>query len=177
MERKIKKHLPLNILFASMHLIFVLHLYHESCEATPNHFLLLALLLIPFYFTLPFDNPKINIIGYIKNTMAFSIGFIGTVYLQNYFNAIVASALLATIFVLLSEIKTFNLTSYQAAMYTGTFGGMVSLHWIPNNLGIAVSCVLGGLLFSLLNNSLLGFGGKMGSIGFGSVIVWILMQW
>ncbi|MFT6746806.1 MAG: hypothetical protein ACJAZ2_001150 [Glaciecola sp.] len=177
MESKTKKHLPLSILFASMHLVFVLHLHHESCKAAPNHFLLLPILLLPFYFLLSFDKPQINAIGFIKNTLAFSIGFVGTIYLQNYFSTVIASALLATMFVLLSEIKSLNLTSHQAAVYAGTFGGMVSTYWLPNNVGIAVSCVLGGVLFSLFNSSLTGFGGKLGSIGFGSVIIWILVQW
>jgi hypothetical protein len=174
---KASKPLLLPLLFASIHLMFVLHLHHMSCKETANHYLLLPLLLLPFYFTLPFNAVTLNISSLIKNILAFSTGFIGTVFLQNYFNTIIASALVATIFVLISEVIVLKLTTHQAAIYTGTFGGMLSTVWIPNNLSIAASCILGGILFSLFNNSLLGFGGKMGTIGFGSLLIWVITQW
>jgi len=177
MQIKTNKQFLLPLLFASIHLIFVLHLHHVSAKGTTNNLLLLPLLLLPLYFTLPFNKATINTTVLIKNTLAFSSGFIGTVFLQNYFNAVIASALMATIYVLFSEIKPLKLTTHQAAMYTGTFGGMLSIAWIPNNIGIAASCIVGGILFSLFNNSLLGFGGKMGTIGFGSLIIWIITQW
>ncbi|MFT6716479.1 MAG: hypothetical protein ACJA0Q_001120 [Saprospiraceae bacterium] len=177
MLSKTKTRLPLAFLFASIHLIFVLHLHHESCKEIANHYLLLPLIVLPFYFTLPFNKATFSFSGFTKNTLAFSLGFIGTVYLQNHFNAVISSALVATAFVLISEIKSLKLSTHQAAVYTGTFAGMLSSEWIPNHLGIAVSCVLGSVLFSLFNNSLLGFGGKMGTIGFGSLIIWVIVQW
>jgi hypothetical protein len=172
-----RQQLLLPLLFASIHLVFILHLFHESSEDTPNHFLLLALLPLPFYFMLPFDSAKLHTAILIKTTLAFSAGFLVTIFLQNYFTTVISSTLVATIFVLISEIKTLKLTDYQGALYAGTFGGMLSSDWITNNLGIIISCVAGGTLFSVFNNSLQGFGGKMGTIGFGSLIMWIIVQW
>lgn len=174
-ENSKQKLLPLT--FATLHLMFILHLHHESYKESVNHFLLLPLLFLPFYFALPFNYQNIKGLDFTKNTLAFSIGFIGTVLLQNFFNPVLASALFATIFVLLSEFKTFNLKPHQTAMYTGTFGGMLSEDWIPNSIRIIISCIIGGLLFSLFKSSLTGFGGKMGTIGFASLIIWIILQW
>jgi len=177
MQIKITKQLPLAILFASIHLIFILHLHHESCKGTPNNFLLPLLLLLPGYVLLPFVKTSFNAIKTGKNTIVFSIGFVATILLQDFFSVVISSCLVASVFTLFSEIKKIKLISYQTVLYAGTFGGMVSSGYVSDGYQISVSCVLGGIIFSLLNNSLSGFGGKMGSIGFASLIIWVIGQW
>jgi hypothetical protein len=174
---KITKQLPLAILFAFVHLIFILHLHHESCEGSENHWLLALLLVLPVYFLLPFRQTSFNLSKTIKNTAVFSVGFIITVLLQGCFSVVIASCLVASIFTLISELKKLKLASFQSVLYAGTFGGMVSSYWVSNGYQISISCVLGGVIYSLLDNSLSGFGGKMGSIGFASLIIWVIGQW
>lgn len=173
----IKARHTLALLYALIHLVFILHLMKQS----GNYLFSLLLFLLPFYWLLPFEKNLLTLKKTTQNILAFGTGFIGTLSLQPFFSPVLSSALCAVVFILLSELPILKKTEFnklQGAMYTGSFGGMVlSEIWVLGPLESSLSCLIGGVLYTIFNNSLIGFGGKMGSLGFASLIIWIAIQW
>ena len=165
------------LIFASFHLAFVLHLYHESTALEKNKWVLLLLAPLPFYVLLPFQRLNISMIQLFPNILMFFIGFICTLFMEHYFSPVASAAACASIFVLISELKALKISGYQSVLYCGVFAGMTGPHWLENPYSIPLSSLIGGLVFTLFTGSLNGFGGKMGTIGFTSVIFWIVTQW
>lgn len=63
-----------------------------------------------------------------------------------------------------------------ASIYAGSFAGMCSTSLISNYWEIAVISAIGAILYTLTLNVFTGFGGRLGSIAFVSVALFILVK-
>ncbi|MCK8096776.1 hypothetical protein [Pseudoalteromonas sp. 1CM17D] len=63
-----------------------------------------------------------------------------------------------------------------AAIYAGSFAGMCSTHLITSYWEIAIISVIGASLYVLTINMFTGFGGKLGSVAFASVALFMLAK-
>jgi len=63
-----------------------------------------------------------------------------------------------------------------AAIYAGSFAGMCSSHLITSYWEIAIISVIGASLYVLTINMFTGFGGKLGSVAFASVALFMLAK-
>ena len=168
----------LAILFSFIHALFFVLIGLNS----NNYLFLFALFILPFYFLLPFKNENINLKDVLIHCVFFSIGFYLTQFAQQYIPSVIAAAIVAGLFCLLPDIKKANLKSFIAfkefenVLYAGCFAGMTKIEWFPNYYLTILTCLLGGLMYSILSKSLIGFGGKLGTIGFASVIVYLFFQ-
>ncbi|MBG9995720.1 hypothetical protein I6F50_11650 [Pseudoalteromonas sp. NZS127_1] len=63
-----------------------------------------------------------------------------------------------------------------AAIYAGSFAGMCSTHLITSYWEIAIISLIGSSLYVLTMNMFTGFGGKLGSVAFASVALFVLAK-
>ena len=63
-----------------------------------------------------------------------------------------------------------------AAIYAGSFAGMCSTNLISNYWEIAIISAIGAVLYTLTLNVFAGFGGRLGSIAFASVALFVLAK-
>lgn len=163
----------LKLLFAVVHFSFFLHLANQSGQ----YWFYAGCLLLPFYFFLPFDKTQLAAKKTVINVVLFSISFYCTQLGQLFFNPVESVVLMMGLYLLIAQYIVRPLSEYEALIYAAAFAGMIDPDWVnPYPLSF-ISCVLGALFFSVLKNSLNGIGGKLGSIGFASLITWILLQW
>ncbi len=64
----------------------------------------------------------------------------------------------------------------NAAVYAGSFAGMCSAELISGYWQLAVIAFIGTTLYALTMNLFTGFGGKLGSVAFVSVALFMLVQ-
>ena len=63
-----------------------------------------------------------------------------------------------------------------AAIYAGSFAGMCSTSLINEYWEIAIISAIGAVLYTLTINVFTGFGGRLGSIAFASVALFVLAK-
>ncbi|WP_171039107.1 MULTISPECIES: hypothetical protein [unclassified Pseudoalteromonas] len=63
-----------------------------------------------------------------------------------------------------------------AAIYAGSFAGMCSTSLINEYWEIAIISAIGAVLYTLTINVFAGFGGRLGSIAFASVALFVLAK-
>ena len=169
--RKGKIILPL--FYMLVHAVFFMHLYMESENTT----YLLGLVLLPCYLFLPFEIEKIKYKLVLVNILIFGIGFYCTFFFQQIISLVIAACVAPISLFAVELISKKSLNKYETVLYAGCFGGMISPDWIGERFFITIlSCVIGGFTFSLFSKSLIGFGGKLGTVGFASVIFWIFIK-
>ena len=136
---------------------------------------------IPFFAYSKFEFTKVdwNIVLLFRTIVAFTLGIYITIFIRSTLDvsSVFASALLGTVVALIPEkesriaqlIKDEKLT-----LYAGSFAGMTSLNKFSFPNEIWLCGIIGGLIFYILKNNFKGLGGKLGSIGFGSLAVFSL---
>lgn len=139
---------------------------------------LLGLLILPGYYLSPLQIslPSKSI---ITNVLSFGFGLVATFFLQNQFEF--SNVLSASIVGVLGGVLFFksgneNLKIIPAAIYAGAFAGMSDPAKFHDPASIVLATLVGGFILELLKNSFNGIGGKLGSIGFGAVIIWTLFK-
>ena len=136
---------------------------------------------IPFFAYSKFEFTKVdwNRGLLFRTIVAFTLGIYITIFIRSTLDvsSVFASALLGTVVALIPEkesriaqlIKDEKLT-----LYAGSFAGMASLNKFSFPNDIWLCGIIGGLAFYVLKNNFKGLGGKLGSVGFGSLAVFSL---
>lgn len=169
---KISK-VALAIFYCIIHAAFFIHLYAESGYEQ----YLLGILLLPFYTSLPFETEKLNFKATLLNVIMFAVGFYSTQLFQLYFSPVLSACIVPFIFIVFEFITKIKVKKIEAVLYTGCFAGMISFDWLEHQYYLSIlSCIIGGYTFTLLNKSLAGLGGKLGTIAFSSLILWIFIK-
>ncbi len=75
-----------------------------------------------------------------------------------------------------SFIKERYHTHPHAAIYAGSFAGMCSAELITSYWELGIISMIGALIYILTMNLFHGFGGKLGSVAFVSVTLFILVR-
>lgn len=83
---------------------------------------------------------------------------------------VIASSLVGVGAAFIPKISVRKINIDPAAIYCGSFIGMCDLYSYSNYSFIMIASFFGALLYWSLQNSFLGYGGKLGSIAFGSVL-------
>ena len=71
---------------------------------------------------------------------------------------------------LVALISSLVFPTYGTAIYCGAFVGMTSSQLLVNHAELAFAASIAGILFLLADRAYNGFGGKLGTIAFGSVL-------
>lgn len=116
---------------------------------------------------------------WVANILAFYFGLIFTIWLRTAFaiSSVTAAAMIGFAGTLIPFKRIFGDSKYDLpklfplAVYAGTFAGMSDLSVFDGLLGVMIVGALGGIIFNVLTKSFNGVGGKLGSIGFGSVVI------
>lgn len=170
--------IPLLVL-GSIHILFLLYIL------TPAIGWLSVLGLIPIigYKHLPIKINKLNISEIGLDVFSFSLGILFTIWIIIKFDTspVFASALIGSLASFIPNtvlgIKTKliqNISHAKLAIYAGSFAGMTGLKYFPDILSLIITAIIGGIIYNLLRNSFTGLGGKLGSIGFGAIILYSL---
>ena len=164
-----QKSIPI-ILFGAIHLMFLLSVVFHA------HEIFYAIGIVPFLGYFLFNNApiKFNLKEYLVILFSFGIGFILTSQAIAFFSVtpVYASALVGMVF---SFFYRKSIPLFSAAVYSGSFAGMVADYHIEElYLGFSI-IVFGGNLFYFLKENFNGLGGKLGSIGFGAMFLPILL--
>jgi hypothetical protein len=135
------------------------------------------------YGLLPIKVNKLSIPEIGLDILSFSLGILFTIWIIVKFStsSVFAAALIGTLVSFIPNtvlgIKPkliHNVSHAKFAIYAGSFAGMTAFHYFPNLLSLGIVAITGGLLYNLLRNSFTGLGGKLGSIGFGAIILYIV---
>lgn len=143
------------------------------------------ILISPVYFIFNNKLDRFQLKDLSFDILSFLIGLSLTLWLQvNYNLSSVTSAAAIGVFVAFipqtsfgikpNVIKNFNHS--KLAVYTGAFAGMTTLPHIGSIQNLLWISIFGGSLYYLLRNSFVGLGGKLGSIGFASIIIHLLLN-
>lgn len=136
---------------------------------------------VPFFAYSKFEVTRVdwNIELLFRTVIAFTLGVYITIFIRSTLgvSSVFASAFLGTVVGIIPEkgsriaqlIKNEKLT-----LYAGSFAGMASLNKFSFLNEIWLCGIIGGLVFYILKNNFKGLGGKLGSIGFGSLSVYAL---
>lgn len=89
--------------------------------------------------------------------------------------AVIASCLVGLIGTLIPMPKIYGQHPY-AAIYAGSFAGMCSEGLISSYWELACISIIGAVLYAITTKVFTGFGGKLGSIAFVSVALFILAK-
>tara|TARA_B110000211_G_C14045465_1_gene538709 strand:+ start:1232 stop:1780 length:549 start_codon:yes stop_codon:yes gene_type:complete len=147
-------------------------------------FSILGLLPLLAYKSLPLKANHLSIPEIGLDILSFTIGILFTMWIIMKFetSSVFASALIGTLVsfipntVLGIKPKLIqNISHAKLALYAGSFTGMTGFHHFPNLLSLFIVGITGGVLYNILRNSFTGLGGKLGSIGFGAIILYITL--
>jgi len=137
--------------------------------------------LVPFfaYSKLEYTRVDWDIKSLIKTFIAFTLGIYITILIRLTLDvsSVFASAFLGTVVGIIPEkgSRIARLIKYEKlTLYAGSFAGMASLNKFSFPNEIWLCGIIGGISFYILRNNFLGLGGKLGSIGFGSLSVYAL---
>lgn len=136
---------------------------------------LVGLLPILGYSVFEFKKADLNISQLILTIFIFALGFIVTQLITNLTGVsnVFSSALVGLI---ASFLRWKKVKDLPAIIYSGSFAGMVSFSHVQEIWVLSSVCLLGGVLFFLLRDSFNGLGGKLGSIGFGALLIPIIIN-
>ena len=167
------------LLLGSIHILFLLYIL------TPviGYFSVLGLIPIIGYKQLPIEVNTLNIYEIGLDIFSFSLGILFTIWIIIKFDTspVFSSALIGSLAsfipntVLGMQPKFIqNISHAKLAIYAGSFAGMTGLVHFPDILSLVITAIIGGIIYNFLRNSFTGLGGKLGSIGFGAVILYLL---
>lgn len=114
---------------------------------------------------------------FILKYVAFFSGCASCFILHTQFSlpAVIASCLVGLIGTFIPMPKIYGQHPY-AAIYAGSFAGMCSEGLISSYWELAGISVIGAVLYAITTKVFTGFGGKLGSIAFVSVALFILAK-
>ena len=170
--------IPLLVL-ASIHILFLWWILIPAI----GWFSILGLIPIIGYKNLPIKINKLNISEISLDIFSFGIGIFSTIWIIIKFDTspVFSSALIGSLVSFIPNsvlgIKTKliqNISHTKLTIYAGSFTGMTGLQYFPNILSLVITAIIGGVIYNLLRNSFIGLGGKLGSIGFGAIIFYLL---
>ena len=170
--------IPLLVL-ASIHILFLWWILIPAI----GWFSILGLIPIIGYKNLPIKINKLNISEISLDIFSFGIGIFSTIWIIIKFDTspVFSSALIGSLVSFIPNsvlgIKTKliqNISHTKLTIYAGSFTGMTGLQYFPNILSLVITAIIGGVIYNLLRNSFFGLGGKLGSIGFGAIILYLL---
>ena len=164
---------PLALLFLFFHLLFIVHLY----GAGAGNRVFWGVILFPFYFLLDWKEPsKVGRKG-ILYFVWMNFGLYGTLLLQGLYFPVLSAALTAVIFSFTPLLSRSYRNEFSPIVYAGCFAGMAAEKYFPSMwMGLLVS-IPGTVIYLVLNQSAQGIGGKLGTIGFASLIFVWLWYW
>lgn len=166
----IQKLIPI-ILFLSIHLMFFLNIF------SPPHVMGYGIGLIPLlgYLFFKYRSVKFTLKEYFFVLLSFGIGFVLTFEAIRFFSVtpVYASALVGMVFSFFS-FERYPL--FPAIVYSGTFAGMVADYHVESFFVACSIILLGGSLFYFLKENFVGLGGKLGSIGFGAMLLPVIFK-
>ena len=158
------------VLFGGIHLMFLFVIVFHTFG------LFYGLIFVPFlaYIFFKVTPVEFNLNQFLLTLISFGVGYVSTVQAVEVFSvtSVYASALVGAIFSFF-RLKYFPL--FSAAVYSGSFAGMVADFHIEETYVECVIIILGGSLFYFLKDNFNGIGGKLGSIGFGAMLFPILL--
>lgn len=127
------------------------------------------------YFFFKYTPVNFNLKEYLFTLLSFGVGYELTTQAVDVFSVtpVYASALVGIIFSFF-RIKFFPL--FSSVVYSGSFAGMVSDFHIEELYVTCLIILIGGNLFYFLKDNFNGIGGKLGSIGFGAMLLPILLS-
>ena len=166
-------------LLGSIHILFLWSILIPAI----GWFSVLGLIPILGYKHLPIKINQLNIPEMSLDVFSFSLGILFTIWIIIKFDTspVFASALIGSIASFIPNtvlgIKTKliqNISHAKLAIYAGSFAGMTGLKYFPDILSLITTAIIGGIIYNLLRNSFTGLGGKLGSIGFGAIILYSL---
>ena len=167
------------LLLGSIHILFLWSILTPAI----GWFSVLGLIPILGYKHLPIKNNQLNISEISLDVFSFSLGILFTIWIIIKFETspVFASALIGSLASFIPNtvlgIKTKliqNISHAKLAIYAGSFAGMTGLYYFPDILSLVMTAIIGGVIYNFLRNSFTGLGGKLGSIGFGAVILYSL---
>lgn len=114
---------------------------------------------------------------FILKYLTFFSGCLACFFLHTQFSvpAVIASCLVGLIGSLIPFPKRYGNHPY-AALYAGSFAGMCSQGLIQSYWELAIISLIGAILYVTTRKMFTGFGGKLGSIAFVSVALFILAK-
>ena len=109
--------------------------------------------------------------------ITFFLGFVACFAMHTTFalSLVISAALTGLIGSFIPFPARFKNHPY-AVIYAGSFAGMCSTHLITSYWEIAIISVIGASLYVLTINMFTGFGGKLGSVAFASVALFMLAK-
>ena len=166
----LQKMMPV-ILFGSIHLLFLFGvIFHVS-------YIFFGLGFIPLlaYFFFNYVPVKFTLKKYLLTLLSFGFGYILTSEIVDFFSVtpVYASALVGMVFSFF-RFKSFPL--FSAVVYSGSFAGMVADFHVEELYVAFLVNIIGGSLFYFLKDNFHGIGGKLGSIGFGAMLLPIILD-
>lgn len=158
------------LLLGGVHLMFLSYVVIKADQ------ILLAVSFISLigYFFFKYTPVEFEWKEYLTTILLFGVGFFFTSETIDLFSVtpVYASALVGIVF---SFFLTKRFPVFPAIVYSGSFAGMVT-DFHSEELYVIFSIILiGGNLFYFLKDNFNGLGGKLGSIGFGSMLFPILI--
>ena len=164
-------------MFAIIHLSFLFHLSKTlNCKTFNILPLWITAGITPLYFILPFEKAGLNLSKTTVNSLFFFVGTYATIALHQWIlNVVLCASAIGYLGATISN-RTKLIQPFLPAIYAGCFAGMANIiyfkaHYFPWEVTTVIASIVGGIILSLLDKSLIGFGGILGSIGFGSVFI------
>jgi len=148
-------------------------------------FTVLGIIPIFGYKLIPVKYTNFNFIELFTDIISFGLGMFLTIWVIIKFStsSVFSAALIGTFAAFIPNTvlglkpKTIKKISHgKLAIYAGAFAGMTSFEYFTSVSSIIYITITGGILYHLLQNSVTGIGGKLGSIGFGATIIYISIQ-
>lgn len=166
-------------------ILSVIHILFLWFIVTPFAGWLSILGLIPFigYKHFPIKANKLNVFEIGLDIISFSLGIILTIWgiIKFEVSPVFSSALIGSVVSFIPNTSLGikpkfinNLSHAKLAMYAGSFAGMTGFQHFPNLLSLVITATIGGISYNILRNSFTGLGGKLGSIGFGAIIIYLV---
>lgn len=159
------------LFFISIHFTFLLGIVFPFY----GWWFLLGILPLLGYFSFKYTPPNVELKPYFMYQGCFALGVISVSFISDLIggSAVVSSSIIG----LLASFFTFkNYSLIPAALYAGSFTGMTSFsHFDESWIGFT-SIIIGGNFFYFLKDNFNGLGGKLGSIGFGALLIPVLLN-
>ena len=158
------------ILFGGIHLMFLFGVVFHAYSM----FFGFGFLPLLAYLLFKYTPVKFTLKEYLATLLSFGVGYVLTTQAVDVFlvTPVYASALVGMVFSFF-RIKCFPL--FSAVVYSGSFAGMVADFHIEELYVEGLIIILGGNLFYFLKDNFNGLGGKLGSIGFGAMLLPIIL--
>lgn len=163
-------------LMGTIHLLFIWQILFPAI----GYWSLLFLIGFLAYPLFPQQKQDFDFRSSIFEFISFGLGLLLTLWLtiKFKFHPVLSSSAIGTLVALIPQgsigykpQQIRNLFNIQFATYAGSFAGMTSVHHLMSVNAIFTSILIGGLTYTVLKSSFNGLGGKLGSIGFGAVVI------